>query len=96
MTSTQIVDALSSFYFPDCSSVLATITGLRWRIGFEPGYIESEDDPPIVVPPDAEMIPIDGYLGMYCPQTRRIVIYMRAITTTAPPTTADAHSLHAP
>jgi hypothetical protein len=83
MTNLQVVDSLSSFYSPHSSAVLSSVTALAWRIGFEPEYIESDEEPPLAVPDDSETFPIDDYLGRYLPQERRIVIYTRAVLATA-------------
>jgi hypothetical protein len=82
MTNLQIIDSLDSFYQPHCSFTLSVITGLTWGVASMPDYVESDDEPPMILPPDAE-IPIDGYLGRYEVQKRRIEIFMKAVTATA-------------
>jgi hypothetical protein len=79
----SILDSTVSFYFPHCSCVLSTVTGLRWRFGFEPTCVETDEEPPLRVSPDSETIPIDEYLGRYDASRREIVLFRRAISVAA-------------
>jgi hypothetical protein len=79
----DVANTLGSFYFPRAESILSTLAGLTWRVGHGPTEHTSQEEPPIEMAPSQEEIPIDGYLGLYDPHTRKIVIYMKAVRAVA-------------
>lgn len=76
-------DREMAFPRPEPGHVLSKLTGLSWRAGQIPEVINSEEDPPYEWDPRRELIPIDDYLGLYNPVSRRIILWNKGIESAA-------------
>jgi hypothetical protein len=73
----KIMDALTDVYKPPYQLIERQLQGIcSFAMNHYPKEVYSDDDPPLKL---AEIIPIDGYLGLYSPEKQEITIFNKAI-----------------
>jgi hypothetical protein len=78
------MDALAEVMKPPFQVVQAVVDH-KWTfaVGHCPSELESDEEPPVRLDDRAELIPIDGLLGLYTPERQEIKIFSQGIERTA-------------
>jgi hypothetical protein len=79
-----MLDALAEIEKPP-SQVVQDIVDHKWTfpVAHYPGEIASDEEPPVRLDERADIIPIDGLLGLYTPSRQEITIFKRGIKDVA-------------
>jgi hypothetical protein len=80
----SFVDALAEVMKPPFQVVQAVLDhNWTFAIGHSPGEVQSDEEPPVRLAERADIIPIDGVLGVYTPERQEIKVFKRGIEDAA-------------
>ncbi|MBI3934998.1 MAG: hypothetical protein HY316_09930 [Acidobacteria bacterium] len=90
----RVLEALTQVFVPPYQ-VTQNAVNQEWTFGMGhfPSEIDSEEEPPIRLGKNVEMIPIDGLLGQYSPATIQITVFRKGIQLVADITKLREHDL---
>lgn len=76
----KLMDTIADVMKPPFQVLELALKGTcSFSIGHYPREVISEDDPPIKLDRRVDVIPIDGFLGLYSPEKQKITIFNKGI-----------------
>jgi len=80
----KIVNILAEVSKPPYETLSQVLEGkYSFAIGAHPSEVRNNDDPPVQIEKNQDIIPIDSVLGLYDPEDRCITIYQKGIRNIA-------------
>ena len=80
----KVAYILGEVYKPPYQTLSKVLEGkYSFAVGACPSEVTTDDDPPIRIEKNQEIIPVDGVLGLYDPEKRCITIYQKGIREVA-------------